>query len=69
MDRGGAADYPRGHAAETSMRVRVNCILPITARKADFGTLCLISGLWMTAPMSYFVSGVTTPETAMAINM
>ena len=23
----------------------------------DFGTLCLLSSLWMTAPMSYFVWG------------
>ena len=33
---------------------RVNCILPRTARKMDFGTLCLLSCLWMAAPMSYF---------------
>ena len=42
----------------------VNCILPRTARKTDFGTLCLLdSFIWMTAPMSYTLfSGVATPE-------
>ena len=33
----------------------MNCILPRTARKTDFGALYLLSCLWMTAPMSYFV--------------
>ena len=33
----------------------MNCILPRTARKADFGTLWPLSCLWMTAPMSYYV--------------
>ena len=34
----------------------MNCILPRTARKTDFGTLCLLSCLlWMTAPMNEFV--------------
>ena len=28
---------------------RVNCILPTTARKTDFGTLCLLARLWVTA--------------------
>ena len=41
-----------------------------TARKTDSGTLCLLSCLWMTAPMSYTLfSGVATPETAMGITM
>ena len=36
----------------------------------DFGTLCLLSRLWMTAPMSYTLfSGVATPDTAMGITM
>ena len=39
------------------------------ARKPDFGTLCLLSCLWMIAPMRYFVSGVVTPERAMGITM
>ena len=34
---------------------RVNCVLPRSDRKTDFGTLCLLSCLWMTAPMNYFV--------------
>ena len=34
----------------------MNCILPRTARKTDFGTLSLLSCLSMTALMSYFVS-------------
>ena len=33
----------------------MKCILPRTARETDFGPLCLLSCLWMTAPMSYFV--------------
>ena len=32
----------------------MNCILPRTARKTDFDTMCLLSCLWMTAPMSCF---------------
>ena len=33
----------------------MNCILPRTARKTVFGTLCLLSCLWMTAPTSYCI--------------
>ena len=44
----------------------MNCILPRAARKTDFGTLCLLSCLWMTASMRYTLfSGVATPETAL----
>ena len=46
----------------------MNCILSRTARKTDFGTLCLLSCSWMTAPMRYSsFSGVATPETALGI--
>ena len=34
---------------------RVNCIVPRTARNTDSGALCLLSCLWMKAPMSDFV--------------
>ena len=37
--------------------IRVNCILPRTARKTDSGTLPLLSCLWMTAPISCFFFG------------
>ena len=49
--------HQKREAGYGAMRVawRVNRILPRTARKTDFGTLCLLSRLWMTAPMSYFV--------------
>ena len=49
---------------------RVNCIFPRTARETDFGTLCLLPCLWMTAPMIYSLfSGVPTPKTAMGVAM
>ena len=33
----------------------MNCTLPRTAHKTDFGTLCLLSCVWIKASMSYFV--------------
>ena len=38
----------------SASRLKVNYILPRTARKTDFGTLCLLSCLRITAPMKYF---------------
>ena len=49
------------HQARSAVRCSASrmkgelCILPRTACKTDFGTLCLLSCLWMTAPMSYFI--------------
>ena len=52
----------------SASRMKGECILPKTARKKDFGTLCPLSCLWMTASTSYTLfSGVTTPETTMGI--
>ena len=31
----------------------MDCVLPRTVRETDFGTLCLLSCLWMTAPTRY----------------
>ena len=44
------------------MKGELHISFPRTARKTDFGALCLLSCLLMTAPMSYTLfSGVITP--------